>query len=195
MARLALFDLDGTITSRDTMFAFVRHACGPVRLGLGLVWLSPLLVAHKLGLVPAQLAKEQLLRHFFGGHTRERLEALGRSFVAQIDASTRPEARTRLDWHREQGHDIVVVSASLDLWLAAWAAHHGLRLLCTGAAFDGDTFTGALSTPNCTGPCKEERIREALDLGAYEFVYGYGDSAGDAEMLALADEVWFRPFR
>jgi phosphatidylglycerophosphatase C len=193
--RLALFDFDGTITSRDTMFGFVFHARGAVRTLLGLAWLSPMLVAHVLGLVPSERAKVLLLRHFFAGERRERLAALGRSFVAHIDAITRPEARARLDWHRQSGHDVVVVSASLDLWLAPWAEHYGLRVLCTGAHWDGEVFTGALSTPNCNGASKEERVRAELDLEAYEFVYGYGDSAGDAEMLALADEVHFRPFR
>lgn len=193
--RLALFDFDGTITSRDTMFAFVWHARGPLRTVLGLVWLAPMLVAHRLGLVPSERAKTLLLRHFFAGERRERLVSLGQSFVAHIDACTRPEARKRLDWHRELGHDVVVVSASLDVWLAAWAEHYGVRVVCTEAHWEGDAFTGALATPNCNGACKEERVRAALDLEGYEFVYGYGDSAGDAEMLALADEVHFRPFR
>jgi phosphatidylglycerophosphatase C len=193
--RLALFDFDGTITSRDSMFAFVWHARGPLRTLVGLAWLSPMLVAHRLGLVPSERAKILLLQHFFAGAPREQLTALGRTFVAQIDGWTRPEARARLDWHREQGHDVVVVSASLDVWLAAWAEHYGVRVVCTQARWEGDAFTGALATPNCNGACKEDRVRAELDLETYDFVYGYGDSAGDAEMLALADEVHFRPFR
>jgi HAD superfamily hydrolase (TIGR01490 family) len=193
--RLALFDFDGTITDRDTMFAFVRHARGPVRAGLGLIVLAPILVGFALRLVPRDRAKVALLRYFFAGTPRETLERWARGFVDRIEGWIRPEARRRLDWHRAQGHDIVIVSASLDVWLAPWAERYSLRLLCTEGRFEDDVFTGELATPNCHGPEKEARVRAAFDLDAYEYVYAYGDSSGDTEMLAIADECWFRPFR
>lgn len=192
---LALFDFDGTITTRDTMFAFVWHARGRLRGVLGLVWLSPILVAYRVGLVANDRAKVALLRWFFGGESRATMEAWGRTFADVIDGDVRPGARERLAWHREQGHDVVVVSASLDVWLAPWAERNGLRLLCTTGRFAEDAFTGELAGPNCNGAEKETRIRAALDLDTYESVFGYGDSEGDAEMLGLADEMWFKPFR
>jgi phosphatidylglycerophosphatase C len=192
---LALFDFDGTLTTRDTLFAFVFHCRGRLFGTLGLVWLLPWLVGNRVGLIGGERAKARLLRLFFGGVSRERLEAWSATFADRIDAMVRPGARERLGWHREQGHDVWVVSASLDLWLRPWAERHGLGLLCTEARFDGDVFTGELASANCNGPEKERRIRAALALADYPFVYGYGDSEGDAEMLGLADEVWFRPFR
>lgn len=192
---LALFDFDGTITSRDTMFAFVHHAKGPLRTGLGLLWLSPVLALHAIGLVGATTAKTALLRHFFGGTTRETLASWGETFTDEIEAMVRPRARARLAWHREQGHEIVLVSASLDIWLRPWATRHGYPVLCTEAAFEGDRCTGALATPNCNGAEKESRIRAMLDLKRYAHIYGYGDSSGDKQMLALANEIAYRPFR
>lgn len=191
---LALFDLDGTVTSRDTMLAFVLHCRGAVRTALGLVWLSPWLAAYVAGLVPNHAAKVRLLKHFLGGATRAELGVLAASFADEIDRLVRPRARDRLAWHREQGHDVVLVSASLDLWVRPWAERHGLRLLCTEARWDGEVFTGELATPNCHGPEKEARIRGALVLAGYERVWAYGDSSGDAEMLALAHVAAFRPF-
>ncbi|MEQ1501248.1 MAG: HAD-IB family hydrolase [Myxococcota bacterium] len=194
--RLALFDFDGTITTRDTMFLFVWHARGGVRTVIGLTWLLPMLIAHRIGLVPADRAKEILLRHFLGGFDRAALDGWARSFVARVEGVIRPEARKRLDWHRAQGHDVWIVSASLDLWVAPWVARYGgVNLACTTGRFEGDRFTGRLGSPNCNGAEKEVRVRAAVDLDRYEHVYGYGDSSGDAELLALADEVWFRPFR
>jgi phosphatidylglycerophosphatase C len=54
-------------------------------------------------------------------------------------------------------------------------------------------FTGSLVGANCRGPEKERRLREWLDgegFGSY-VLYAYGDSAGDDQMLAMADH----PFR
>jgi phosphatidylglycerophosphatase C len=191
---LALFDLDGTITTHDTMFAFVQHARGRLRTALGLLWLSPVLGLHAIGLVDATTAKTALLRHFFGGVPRQQMLAWAESFAARLDELVRPEARARLQWHREQGHEIVLVSASLDLWLGPWAQRQSLSLLCTQGHFAEEVFTGALVGPNCNGPEKEVRIRAAHDLSSYAFVYAYGDSSGDVQMLALAHESWLRPF-
>lgn len=193
--RLALFDFDGTITTRDTMLPFVHHVRGTLRTLAGLAWLAPMLAAHAVGLVRTERAKALFLGHFLGGMSRDALAARAATFVPRIEGWIRSEARTRLDWHRAQQHDVLIVSASLDLWLAAWAERYGVRLVCTRARFEHDVFTGDLATPNCKGADKEVRIREAVDLDGYAYVYAYGDSAGDAEMLALADESWFRPFR
>ena len=35
---------------------------------------------------------------------------------------------------------------------------------------------------------RAKRIKEKIDLDQYDMVYAYGDSRGDREMLALADE-------
>ncbi len=193
--QLALFDFDGTLTRRDTMLAFCHHVVGPVRYGLGLVWLGPMLVGYLLKLVPNDTAKVRMLTHFLGGRSRQELSVAAESFVAKADGWLRPEAIARLRWHLAEGHDVLLVSASLDVWLAPWADKHGVRLLCTQGAFDGERFTGSLATPNCHGQAKVDRIREAVALDAYDEVHAYGDSSGDTEMLALAQHAHFRPFR
>jgi len=192
---LALFDLDGTLTTGDTMFAFVRHCRGDVRFVVGLVALAPMLVAHQLGILSAERAKVLFLSHYFRGWSRADLAAHAATFRDRLDAMLRPQARDRLRWHRDAGHDIVVVSASLDVWVRPWAERHGVTVLCTEASFQSDAWSGTLSTRNCNGAEKAERVRAALALDAYERIYTYGDSHGDAELLALGHEVSYRPFR
>jgi HAD superfamily hydrolase (TIGR01490 family) len=192
---LALFDLDGTLTTGDTMFAFVRHCRGDVRFVAGLFALAPMLVAHRLGLVSAERAKVLFLGHYFRGWSRRDLAEHAVSFRDKLDAMVRPHARQRLSWHRDAGHEVVVVSASLDLWVRPWAERHGVALLCTEAAFESDAWSGALSTRNCNGAEKVARVRAALALDTYDRIYTYGDSNGDRELLALGHEASFRPFR
>ncbi len=177
------------------MLAFVRHCRGTPRYALGMLWLSPMLVAHRVGLIAAERAKVIFLRHFLGGMTRTELREAASAFADRLDTALRPGALERLAWHRGEGHEVWVVSASLDLWLAPWMERHGLQVLCSRGHFDGERFTGALSGPNCNGAQKVAQIRQTLDLSRYDHVYAYGDSSGDAEMLAIADEPSFRPFR
>jgi HAD superfamily hydrolase (TIGR01490 family) len=193
--QLALFDFDGTLTDRDTMLAFCKHVRGPTRFWLGMVWLTPVFAAMALKLIPNDRAKVLFLTHFLGGMERSALHEAAASFADHIDGWLRPGARERLDWHLAQGHEVSVVSASLDLWLMPWMNRQGLRCLCSTAAWDGDTFTGELSGPNCNHEEKVVRVRAVFDLEGFERVYAYGDSSGDQAMLALADEATFKPFR
>ena len=60
-------------------------------------------------------------------------------------------------------------------------------MLCSRLEVDGDgRVTGSLVGGNCRGPAKLRRIREHFGADGYE-LWAYGDSAGDAEMLAAAD--------
>lgn len=191
---LALFDFDGTLTRRDTMFVFLRHVVGPLRLVLGLGLLSPVLVAMKLGLVGNAVAKGMLLRLLLGGRSRAELVAAARRFVTVVDPLVRPGGRERLRWHQEQGHEVRIVSASLDLWVGPWADEQGVRLLATPTAWREERFVG-LGGTNCNGPEKVVRIRADLDLSVFDVVHAYGDTSGDDAMLAVAQHAHFKPFR
>jgi len=193
--RLALFDFDGTLTNRDTMLAYCKHVRGPVRFWLGMVWLTPLFAGMFLKLVAKDRAKVIFLRHFLGGMQRADLESAAASFADLVDGWLRPGAAERLAWHRTEGHELSVVSASLDLWLMPWMTRRSLRCICTAAEWEGDTFTGGISGPNCNYAEKVKRIQEAFDLASYEHIYAYGDSSGDRDMLAIATEPTFKPFR
>jgi phosphatidylglycerophosphatase C len=102
----------------------------------------------------------------------------------------RPEMLERLAWHRSEGHEIVIVSASLDVYLAPLAPLLGVdHVLCTqlGIGADG-RIDGRLVGGNVRGPEKVRRVRTWLD-GAPTELWAYGDSAGDRELLAEADHA------
>ena len=56
-------------------------------------------------------------------------------------------------------------------------------------------ITGNLISKNCYGPEKVTRILESYDLLKYDYIYAYGNSRGDYEMLELANEKFYKPFR
>ncbi|MEW6528158.1 MAG: haloacid dehalogenase-like hydrolase [Spirochaetota bacterium] len=53
-------------------------------------------------------------------------------------------------------------------------------------------LTGKFFGKNCYGPQKVKRIKEIYNLYDYQKIYAYGDSKGDKEMLAIADERIYR---
>jgi phosphatidylglycerophosphatase C len=94
----------------------------------------------------------------------------------------------RLHWHAARGHEVAIVSASLDVYIERVAEHLGVEtVLCSRLEVDGiGRVTGRLVGGNCRGAGKATRIRERFGADGYE-LWAYGDSAGDAEMLAAAD--------
>ena len=193
---VAAFDFDGTMTSKDSMFEFIRFTHGGARLFVGLLRLSPQLIGFKLGKLDRKSAKEKLLSYFYKGYSQGRLEEWGAEFCEKrIPAILRPKALKRLQWHREQGNALYLITASLSIWTRAWAEQHGLQLLASEPAFEEELFSGQLSGKNCHGPQKVLRLEAALAGQRIEKSYAYGDSSGDRELLEWADEAAFKPFR
>ena len=192
---LALFDVDGTLTTADTMFAFAAHAVGRLRMLAVMVLLSPLLVLARLGLTDRGAAKGTMMRWFYASSTRTELEAAAREFCRDVlPGLLRPEGLARLRKHRDDGDTVLLVSASLDLWLQPFAEAEGIPLHATATGWSQGRFTG-LGGPNCHGAEKVRRIRAVVDPDAFDKIEAYGDSSGDTEMLALAHSAHFKPFR
>ena len=69
-----------------------------------------------------------------------------------------------------------------------------LELLGTQIAFDErDRVTGAFAGENCRGAEKVNRLRAAFGPDV-RLRAAYGDTSGDTEMLAIAEEPGFRAF-
>lgn len=193
---LALFDFDGTLTTHDTLLEIIRFAHGERKFWLWMLGLSPYLIAFKAGLLHNQKAKEKVLQWFFGGMEASRFHDMCDRFVAErVPALLRPEGMKRLAWHRSQGHRILLVSASPESWLAAWAQQNGMECVASKMEVKQGKITGRLDGFNCYGPEKARRIKLVADLAQYEQIYAYGDSSGDREMLALATHPFYKPFR
>ena len=109
-----------------------------------------------------------------------------------LPSTLRPRALERLEWHRSQGDRIVVVSASLDVYIAPWCAERGLEFICTTLEERDGRLTGRYVDGDCCGPEKARRIRARCDLGRYSVIYAYGDSGEDREMMALAHKKFYR---
>ncbi|RXJ95814.1 HAD-IB family hydrolase [Arcobacter sp. AHV-9/2010] len=193
---LTLFDFDGTITKDDSLLKFIRFVVGDRRFLVGLVVLSPMLVLYKLKLIPNYKAKQYMLSWFFKGMRKvDFFEVAKKYSLTHIDKIVRLKAIEKINWHKNQGHKVVVVSASIECWLRPWCEKNGLELLATKLEIKDDIVTGKLLSKNCYGVEKVNRIKELYNLEKYDYIYAYGDSNGDKQMLELAHEKFYKPFR
>ena len=194
--KIAFFDFDGTITTDDSLLKFIRFVVGDRRFLLGLVVLSPMLVLYKLKLIPNYKAKQYMLSWFFKGMSKDSFLKVANEYsLVHIDKILRPKAIEKINWHKNQGHKVVVVSASIECWLRPWCEKNGLELIATKLEIKDDIVTGKLLSKNCYGVEKINRIKEIYNLKDFEYIYSYGDSSGDKQMLELAHEKFYKPFR
>ncbi len=193
---LALFDFDGTLTTKDSLEEFVLFTRGAQRYYMGLLYLSPVLLLYKLKIIPNHRAKEIFLAHFFQGVSHQTFTRWGREYATQkIDAIIRPQALAALQEHQRRGDEVAIVSASIKCWLEPWCHRHNITLLSTELEFKDARFSGRFSTKNCHGIEKVNRIKAYYDLSRFDTIYAYGDSEGDTELLALATHPFYKPFR
>lgn len=189
---IALFDFDGTLTTHETMPDFVRRSVSPRRLGFGQLALAPLIIGYRLGLVSGLRVRKAIVHVGYRGVRAAVLEEHGQAFARDyLPRALRPEAMKRLDWHRELGHRVVVVSGGLDVYLAPWCRSQGLELVCSALEQHDGVLTGRYLGHQCVLDEKVRRVRAACDLQAHETIYAYGDTPEDVPLLTLASHAYY----
>lgn len=193
MKNLALFDFDHTITTNDNFTQFIYFSVPATRLYIGKVVLAPMLVAYKIRVLPGTVLRQLVARFVFYGRSALELQALGAAYARdELPKFIRPNAWDRIQWHKDNGDDVVIVSASLDLYLKDWCLHHGLRLISSELEFTDGRCKGRYNGADCSGQEKARRIRKTYNLREYALIYAYGDSIEDEAMLSLAHRKFFR---
>ncbi len=192
---IAFFDFDGTVTRKDTLIEIIKYQRGWFRLFIGLLVLSPVLILNKLKILPAQYAKETVLRHFFKDLPLTEFQHKCDTFCSEaLPGIIRPAALTCIEHHLKQGVKVVIVSASAENWLSAWCKEFRLDYICTKLEIREGRLTGKIAGRNCNGAEKVNRIKAIYNLDYFTVIYAYGDSNGDLPMLKVATNPYYRTF-
>ena len=193
MKKVYAFDFDGTLTTKDTLIEFIRYAKGSMALGLGFMRYAHLLVLMKIGLYPNYKAKQMVFAHFFKDTTLDDFNALCKAFAASSSHLLRPNAIEAINQTIKEGSEVLIVSASIDNWVQPFFPQ--VKVVGTQIEVIDGKLTGRFLSKNCYG---QEKVNRILSLYPNRHDYhltAYGDSRGDKEMLAFADESYFKPFR
>lgn len=190
---VAAFDFDGTLTNGGSVWKFLVDVAGRPRVvAAGLSDIGKIARAAVSGGTANDVAKEALFVRVLAGADAARVCARAREFGLEHYAErARPEIRERLEWHKAKRHTVVIVSASPEIYLGGVAELLGADgVVATRLETRADgTLSGRFDGPNCRGHEKAKRLREWIGArsGPSSFVWAYGNSAGDREMLAGAD--------
>jgi phosphatidylglycerophosphatase C len=192
---LALFDFDHTITYRNSFLEFMKYTFSAPALLKGVFKLTPVIASYFLKRISNYRAKEKAVSLFFKGWSELEFNTKARGFYETILTNiVKQSALERIKWHLDQNHKVYVVSASIENWIRDFCLNLGIGLIATKLKIEDGHITGRFLTPNCYGEEKVKRIKEEIDLSAFNYIYAYGDSKGDKQMLELAGEPYYRSF-
>jgi phosphatidylglycerophosphatase C len=187
--RVAVFDLDGTITWRDSLLPFLagvlrRH---PARLAR----LAPLpwaLARYAIDRDRGRL-KGALIRYALGGLRRDEVHGEVEAFLPEfMRRGLRPAALAAIERHRAAGDRLVLLSASPDLYVPAIGRRLGFdEVICTELRWDGERLHGYLESPNRHGP-EKRRVVESLRTRLPGATFAaYGNATSDLDHLAIVE--------
>ncbi len=186
------FDVDGTLVSSNlvdpTIFYLLNQA-------------TPLATARKVGRAllkaPVMAVAELVDRRMFNellfstyeGMTEDRLEMLADEvFESKIRPSLYPAALDLVAKSRAAGHEIVLVSGTLDFILDKLAKHlGGATPICNRLEMRKGAATGKLLKPVVAGPEKARLIRQHARDNGHDLndCFAFSDSYSDVPMLSV----------
>jgi HAD superfamily hydrolase (TIGR01490 family) len=186
------FDVDGTLVSTNLVHPALFYLMNQP---------TPLEAAKRIGRTllraPAMLAAEladrrtfnELLFQSYGGMSEDRLELLAEeAFTKVILPSMYPHARELVDKSRAAGHEIVLISGTLDFILRHVGRHlGGATLIANRLEMKNLYATGKLLRPVVAGPLKAQLIREHARNAGHDLeeCSAFSDSYSDLPMLSV----------
>lgn len=194
--QLVLFDFDGTLTTHDTLGEFMKFYHGKPKYYAGLAVLSPIMMLYLTRVMKNWKAKQYFLSWFLRGEKLNRFNARCLEFnEVRLPQLIRKGVIEAIQRYKAEGATIAVVSASAENWVQPFCSKYGLFCLATRLETQNNLITGNILGKNCHGEEKVCRILQTFDLSKFDDVIAYGDTSGDKEMLELAHQKFYKPFR
>ena len=195
MKRLFLYDFDGTITTKDSLFDFLKFSTNSFKYYLGFCAFIPLFLGAKLKFFQKGDVKRRFISFFLKGKSKHELNKISQAYLQHIIKRPmfREAALNSIGKHKKEG-DVYLVSASLDIWLTPIAKWLDIGLICTKASYSDDIYNGKFDTPNCNYDEKVKRVVDEINMEDYQRIVYFGDSRGDLAMKSVVNEYHHRLF-
>ena len=196
--QVAAFDFDGTITRRDSFLFFLWKNSKPFPFIINLLKSTFPLLLFLFGKIGRQPLKEKYITLFFKGETLEKMEQRGNKFAEEeLFKIVKKSALKKIEWHRKRGDRLILISASLDIYLKPWAKEQGFHdTLSSLLEIDSQSrVTGKLLGKNCRGQEKVSQLKKLIGEKENYELWAYGDSDGDEDLLQFADHQFYSTFK
>ncbi len=188
----AFFDVDHTLIACNSGRKWVEHLWRndkiSVAAALRSVWW---LVKYRMSVLDYEAVTREVVAGYAGQSVDAMVEEIAAWFHAEIEPEICVEGRERVEWHRSQGHMLVLLTSgtffSVEPLQKLLAIPH---LVCTQLEIADGKLTGRYHPPSCFGPGKLAAGRifaeaQGIDMASSYF---YTDSYSDVPMLLEVGE-------
>lgn len=156
----AFFDLDHTITDRDSFRLFLKAFYSKKEFTLVYIpYVFIFGILRKLRIISLKQFKERALIGLKYRH-RKQIRQIGALFFEKhLKKTLRKQAIKRIKKHQQNGDNVFIVSASPDVYVHAVCAYLNCNgYLCSNLDYDTDRFTGKFFGQDCIGAEKKRRV-------------------------------------
>jgi phosphatidylglycerophosphatase C len=196
--KVAAFDFDGTLSDRDTLIPFLLRVTGRSRFAQIVAQIGVSGLSRGVNLRDRDAVKAEMIHRVMCGRSEEDLQRLGRLYARDLLVNElNPMVLQRLQQHRDAGHELLFVSASLTYYLTPLADELGVNaVIAVEPTVEYGLLTGAMNFPNVRAEQKALRLRSWLNqpvVGPMRNVelWSYGNSSGDHALLEMADHAYW----
>jgi len=139
--------------------------------------------------------KEVLIKTFLTGVDEHWLREQAERFCEKYwDRLMRPQGVLAVAAEVNSGAEVTICSASPALVLQPWADKLGIKLIGTQLEVKNGKLTGRITGHNCRCAQKVARLEHVYGSLTNYHVRAWGDTRGDHELLAAAQDPHWRHF-
>lgn len=187
--RIAVFDLDVTLTRYDTYLPFLF---GYVRRNPRRIWRLMLLPLKMLAVWKwrnRRWVKQNFLQAFVGGEKKADLDHWAEHFADMIFAKAmREPGLKRLRSHQQAGDRVVLASASFDIYVEIIGGLLEIdEVIASNLLWDDNKRLQGIDGENCRHEEKLKRVKALLQQEQGGHVTAYSDSHADLPLLGWAE--------
>tara|TARA_X000000950_G_scaffold269762_1_gene348768 strand:- start:988 stop:1575 length:588 start_codon:yes stop_codon:yes gene_type:complete len=194
MKNLHLIDFDGTLSNKDSSKFFFKTCLGIKFYYYYYVYSFGLILKYFLRVETEFEIKKKRYSLLAKKSNKKKLQYLIQNSDKFVEKIIRPKARLFLSNKKKHEDEIIIVSAGLSIFLEKWAEKNSLDLLTNEVKINNSNELEFLYTYDCNNSGKVKRINNHVNIKAFDKIYAYGDSDGDFEMFAVADDTFYKPF-
>lgn len=185
-AIIAFFDMDYTTLDDSSGLLYVKYLRRQKRIGrralLRIAWWTLL---YKVSVIDVNSAVPKMLSYAEHQSASRLMAESTVWFDETLKDHIAPRAVDKIDFHRQQGHRVVLISASTQFAVQPVAEYLRLDFLCTRLIDRDDELTGQVVDPPCYGAGKVVWARRYADAQGARLsdAYLYTDSHSDRPLL------------
>lgn len=184
---IVIFDFDGTLVSRDSLFDFSVRYClaRPARV-LAIIALSPVALLATLRSTDAALSV-LIWAMTIRGSTRELVVELRRYAREILSLAANEQIFAELEAHLRIGNRVAIATGSVPLMVRALLTARGLPPLPIAGSRLRRKWGGLIAVTHCTGQIKVDELQRRFGISRWAAVYT--NSFADRALMLRAPEI------